>query len=154
MTEEDLPAVMVVELRGYPHPWSEGIFRDCLSSRNYSCWVWELEGELLGHGVMSVAAGEAHILNLCTDPGRQGQGLGRRMLSHLLHLARRRNADVSLLEVRPSNRTAVILYESMGFNEVGRRPDYYPSEGGREDALLMARTLVGEEACPEEWFGS
>ncbi|GAB6043226.1 ribosomal protein S18-alanine N-acetyltransferase [Endothiovibrio diazotrophicus] len=150
MSAADLVTVMRVERAGYRHPWSEGIFNDCLQA-GHLCWMAELDGEVVGHGVMMVAAGEAHILNVCVHPDHQGRGVGRRILNHLLHLARRRDADMALLEVRPSNTAAVALYDSLGFNEIGRRPNYYPARNGREDALMMARTLIEGEGHFGEW---
>jgi len=150
MSEADLAAVVAVERAGYTHPWSPGIFSDSLRA-GHLCWLAESDDRVVGHGVMMVAAGEAHILNVCVHPERQGRGIGRRILTHLLHLARRRDADMALLEVRPSNTAAIALFDSMGFNEIGRRPDYYPGHNGREDALMMARTLIESEARLYGW---
>jgi ribosomal-protein-alanine N-acetyltransferase len=136
----DIPAVMTVETAAYPHPWSEGIFRDCLRV-GYCCWVIALGRDLIGHGVMSIAAGECHILNLCVHPDWQGRRLGRKMLRRLLAIGRSHGADTAFLEVRVSNRRAGSLYEREGFCEVGLRRGYYPAEEGREDAVIMARPL-------------
>lgn len=144
MREEDLERVLAVEVAAYATPWTEGIFRDCLRVR-YCCLVAERDGQLLGHAVMSVAVGECHILNLCVHPAHQRQGLGRRLLRRLLALARRQDADTAFLEVRVSNRGAVDLYRSEGFDEIGLRKGYYPvaqgPPGRREDAVLMGRAL-------------
>jgi len=140
MREEDLEAVQVNESLAYSHPWTPGIFRDCLHS-GYSCWVIEAGGMIIGHGVMSVAVGETHILNVCVAPEWQGRGFGRGFLEHLLTIAREHGALMAFLEVRPSNEAALKLYESTGFSEVGRRRDYYPAHGGREDAIVMALGL-------------
>ena len=146
MREADLDAVMDIELQAYPYPWTRGIFRDCLRS-NYAMWVQEsAAGAVLGYGVLSIAADEAHLLNLCSAPGQQGQGLGQRMLQALLKIAGGHGAQRVFLEVRPSNRRAVALYERSGFNEIGRRPRYYPAiNNGREDAIVMAMELLGAE---------
>ena len=140
MSEEDIAPVMELELRAYPFPWSEGNFRDCLHARDH-CWVFTLDRRIIGYGVMSVAVGEAQILNLCIDPDLQGQGLGRRMLERLITEARGHEADTLFLEVRGSNQRAIALYESAGFNEVGTRRGYYPADEGREDALILGLTL-------------
>ncbi|MGA7801003.1 MAG: ribosomal protein S18-alanine N-acetyltransferase [Gammaproteobacteria bacterium] len=140
MVENDLMAIMEIERRAYEFPWTLGIFRDCLRV-GYCCWVYERGAVIEGYGVMSVAAGESHILNLCVRPESQGEGIGRRMLRHLMDLAHRHEAEMVLLEVRPSNAAAVHLYESIGFNEVGVRRNYYPSKRGREDALILACAL-------------
>ncbi len=141
MVEEDLPGVMRVETLNYPFPWSIGIFHDCIKHR-YSGWVYEHQGSVIGYGVMSAAAGEAHILNISIDPGYMGRGLGRRLLEHLLARANEFGAETVFLEVRPSNLPAIALYADSGFNQVGVRRDYYPGRDGREDALILARQLV------------
>ena len=141
MREADLDAVMRIELRAYPFPWTQGIFRDCLHA-GYPMWVQERCGVIVGYGVLSIAADEAHVLNLCTSPDHEGEGLGRRMLQALLRIARGHGAQRVFLEVRPSNAPALALYHSEGFNEIGRRPRYYPAAQGREDALVMAIELV------------
>jgi len=141
MRVTDLDAVMAIELQAYPFPWTRGIFRDCLQA-GYAMWVFERGQTLLGYGVLSVAADEAHVLNLCTAPGHEGQGLGRRMLAALLKIARANGACRTFLEVRPSNHRAIALYERSGFNEIGRRPRYYPAHAGREDAIVMAIELL------------
>jgi ribosomal-protein-alanine N-acetyltransferase len=141
MDEDDLAAVLAVERAGYPYPWTEGIFRDCLRA-GYCCWVLEQDGTMVGHGVLSVAVGEAHVLNVCVHPDLQGLGLGRRILERLLHLAREHEADTAFLEVRASNIVAQRLYESAGFNEIGLRRGYYPANSGREDAVVYAKALL------------
>ena len=143
MRMADLDAVMAIEHRAYPFPWTRGIMRDCLQAA-YPMWVAEdADGSLLGYGVLSVAAGEAHLLNLCTAAGAEGRGHGQRMLQAMLRLARAHGAQRVFLEVRPSNPRALRLYELAGFNEIGRRPRYYPDHGGRrEDAIVMAMELL------------
>lgn len=144
MQQEHLDAVMEIELRAYEFPWSMGNFTDCLRS-GYYCCVYEkgahLNTSLIGYGVMSVIAGEAQILNICIDPDMQGQGLGRRLLRHLIAEAGRQSADTMFLEVRASNQAAFSLYDSAGFNEIGQRRGYYPAKDGREDALVLALAL-------------
>ncbi len=131
---------MEMELLCYEHPWTEGIFKDCLRV-GYCSWVYMLDQRLIGYGIMSVAAGEAHILNLCIHPEHQGKGLARYLLQRLLTLAREHGADTAFLEARSSNRIALGLYESIGFNEIGIRCGYYPAKKGREDAVLLALNL-------------
>lgn len=142
MREADLDAIMQIEDAAYPFPWTRGIFRDCMRA-NYSMWVQERDGAIVGYGVLSIAADEAHVLNLCTAPGNEGHGFGQRMLQALLRIARCSGAQRVYLEVRPSNPRAIALYDRSGFNEIGRRPRYYPAANhGREDAIVMAMELV------------
>ena len=148
MRTTDLETVMQNELAAYEFPWTQGIFRDCLLS-GHGCWVLERDGKIIGHGVLSVGAGEAHILNVCIAPRHQGRGHGRHLILRLIDAARWHRVERIFLEVRPSNPAAVHLYESIGFNEIGRRPGYYPAHKGREDALVMAMELLpAEDAVP------
>lgn len=140
MREADLDRVMEIETAVYPYPWTRGIMRDCLRV-NYDCFVATQDEQIIAHAVLSVAAGESHILNLAVDKNHQGQGIGRHLLMHLMDRARLQQADMLLLEVRPSNRAAIELYESAGFNEIGCRKAYYPAANGKEDALLFACQL-------------
>ncbi len=140
MALADLDAVLAVERHAYPNPWTEGIFRDCLRV-GYDAWVVEADGGLAGYGLLSVAAGEAHLLNLCVAPDCQGRGLGRRLLELLLRRAAQRGARAVYLEVRPSNTRALQLYGAAGFTEVGQRKDYYPDGDRREDAVVLSLAL-------------
>ncbi len=140
MREADLTGVMEIERRCYPHPWTRTIFSDCLHA-GYSCWITERGGTIEGYGVISVAADESPLLTLCVRPESQRQGIGMKLLRHLISVARRHDAEMLFLEVRPSNGAAVRLYRKNGFNELGTRKDYYPAGKGREDALIFARIL-------------
>jgi [ribosomal protein S18]-alanine N-acetyltransferase len=137
MQRDDLPTVSALENASYEFPWSQGIFSDCLRA-GHPCWVLCANGQIIGYGILSVGAGEAHVLNVCIGPAHRGQGLGRHLMLRLLDLARWSGAERVFLEVRPSNPNAKTLYESLGFVEVGRRPRYYPAKNGREDAIVMS----------------
>jgi ribosomal-protein-alanine N-acetyltransferase len=143
MTEADLDAVMAIETAIYEFPWTRGIFQDCMRV-GYRCHIYQQDHDIKAYSVLSVGAAEAHVLTLCVRPDSQKQGLGRMMMEHVIELARQAGAETMLLEVRPSNEHAIRLYHQLGFNEVGIRPDYYPSAEGREDALIMARSLLSD----------
>ncbi|HSM99693.1 MAG TPA: ribosomal protein S18-alanine N-acetyltransferase [Rudaea sp.] len=145
MSADDLEQVAAIELSAYEYPWTHGIFRDCLRA-GYDCIVLAHGIEVVGYGVLSAAAGEAHVLNVCVAPTQQGQGHGKRLMKRLIDLARWHRAERIFLEVRPSNAHAVRLYYQLGFNEIGKRPNYYPSKRGREDAVVMAMELLPPEA--------
>jgi ribosomal-protein-alanine N-acetyltransferase len=136
----DIEAIMTLETLCYEFPWTRGIFLDSIRG-GYACWGYFLGGRLIGYGVMSMAAGEANILNICVHPQMQGQGLARRLLQRLFTQARKQNSDTLFLEVRASNKVALGLYESLGFNQTGLRRGYYPARSGREDAILLALAL-------------
>jgi len=142
MRESDLDRIMEIELAVYPHPWTRGIFLDCINV-GYRCWVLEYESDIIGYAVMSIAVNEAHLLNISIKSSHQNQGLGREFVIQMCDVAKESSADTILLEVRPSNHAAVHLYDSIGFNEVGIRKNYYPAnKGHREDALILAKSLL------------
>jgi ribosomal-protein-alanine N-acetyltransferase len=149
MNELDVPVVGAIERAGYQFPWSEGIFRDCLRV-GYVCRVVEVDGEMAGYGIMSVGAGEAHILNVCVRDEYRSRGLGRKMLQYLLERARIAGMYEAFLEVRPSNTTAARLYHSLGFEQVGIRRGYYQATVGREDAQVLRRILYPEPKSADE----
>ncbi|MHB8536352.1 MAG: ribosomal protein S18-alanine N-acetyltransferase [Sulfuricaulis sp.] len=141
MTGLDLTKVIAVEEASYEFPWTLPIFRDCLRV-GCQCYVYESPREILGHGIMSVAVGECHILNVCIHPQHQRRGLGEALVLFLLDAARRKKARIALLEVRITNSAAYRLYTKLGFDEVGLRKNYYPAHHGREDAIILARDLT------------
>lgn len=140
MRAEDLTEISAMEDSSYEFPWSLGIFKDCLKA-GHPCWVLCVDAAIAGYGILSMGAGEAHVLNICIAPVWRGQGLGRHLLGRLLDIARWNGAERIFLEVRPSNPLARTLYESVGFAEIGVRPKYYPARDGREDAIVMALEL-------------
>ncbi|MFM1895997.1 MAG: hypothetical protein RLZZ385_1071 [Pseudomonadota bacterium] len=140
MRNSDLDLVVQNEATSYEHPWTKRIFVDCLRS-GYQCWVLASRDCIIGHGVMSVAIGESHLLTLCVHPDYQRRGFGRRILEFLMERAARLDAEVCFLEVRVSNHAARALYKAMGFVPIGQRKAYYPAADGREDAVIMSRSL-------------
>ena len=144
MRAEDLDQVTAIEIVNYEYPWTQMIFRDCLRA-GYNCWVLAQGVEVIGYGVLTNAAGEAHVLNVCIAADHQGTGLGKRLMQRLIDLARWHRTERIFLEVRPSNTRAIALYDQLGFNEIGKRPNYYPAKRGREDAIVMALELLPPE---------
>jgi ribosomal-protein-alanine N-acetyltransferase len=136
MRVEDLDTVSAMESASYEFPWSLGIFRDCVKT-GHPCWVLCMDDAIVGYGILSMGADEAHVLNICIGTQWRSRGLGRHLLGRLVDIARWNGAQRIFLEVRPSNPLAKLLYESVGFNEIGRRPRYYPAHDGREDAIVM-----------------
>ncbi len=159
MQLQDIPDVLQIERASYPFPWSEQIIRDCLKV-GYHGLVLRDTGTLCAYAFASGAAGEAHILNICVDPGHRGRGYAKALLHQSIATVMVNGAKVIFLEVRESNKGAINLYESLGFVEIGRREDYYrvqPAAGRgkpgakssrqsanrtHEDALVMSRDLT------------
>lgn len=147
----DIDAIMQIEPTIYSHPWTRGNFSDSLNS-GYSAWVLhetcalQENSEMIGYALMMRVMDEAHLLNLSIAKTQQKRGLGRYLLEFMLKTAKNHQASNMFLEVRPSNISAIALYEKLGFCEIAVRRGYYPadpktSEIGREDAILMGLVL-------------
>ncbi|MEL6368102.1 MAG: ribosomal protein S18-alanine N-acetyltransferase [Pseudomonadota bacterium] len=141
MRHEDVEQVAQIENQSYQFPWSIGIFRDCLLA-GYQCLTVEQQGEVRAYGILSMAAGEAHVLNLCVAPAFRRQGYGVMLLNEMIQVARDARIRRIFLEVRPSNLAATRMYHAVGFTTIGRRNNYYKADNnGREDALVLSLTL-------------
>lgn len=147
MMEIDLPEVATIERKSYAFPWSENIFRDCLRV-GYTCRALDLSGQIIGYGVMSLGAGEAHVLNVCVRDEYRSLGFGRRLLEHLLERAAGAGVSEAFLEVRPSNLAAIRLYQRLGFEQIGIRRGYYQAPEGREDAIVLKLALAAPLTTP------
>ena len=141
MKSSDLDAVAFIESRNYEFPWARNIFRDCLLAGYFSVVVDRGDG-LMGYAILSSAAAEGHILNLCIDKDWQRQGYGLELLEYLLEYATDACIERLFLEVRPSNAAAIRLYERAGFNRLGIRKAYYRARDGREDALVLVKEFA------------
>lgn len=140
LDEEDLPAVQRIEQAAHIFPWSERVFQDCIRSGYYLDGAYD-GPKLLGFSVVMPILNEWHLLNLCVDPKRQRRGIGRLLLEYMIEQAKKAEVDSLWLEVREGNDAARQLYAAYGFEQVGLRKAYYPAKQGREDALVLTRTL-------------
>ena len=117
-------------------PWSRKIFIDCLDSP-YFAWQIMVEGQVAGYYVGLLAAVEATLMDIGVAKHFRSRGLGRELVKHFLLQCNARQALDAWLEVRISNSNAIALYQSMGFETIETRKDYYPLADGKEDALIM-----------------
>jgi [ribosomal protein S18]-alanine N-acetyltransferase len=133
LTYSDLPAVLSVERRSFPTPWSLAMFVLELSKPSGICLAASTGDELLGYLVCSRYDQAWHLMNVAVAPERRRSGIARRLIGQLLEEAGRELPFT--LEVRVSNLPAISMYEQLGFRSAGVRPRYYQDNG--EDALIM-----------------
>src|SRR5262245_37791540 len=129
----DLPAVISIERRSFPAPWSLAMFVLELSKPSGICLAATAGGELLGYLVCSRYDRVWHVMNVAVSPERRRQGIASGLISRLV--AEPGDELPFTLEVRVSNRDAIAMYEKLGFRSAGVRPRYYQDNG--EDALIM-----------------
>jgi len=138
--KDDVAAISEIERAAFSDPWSARSFRDALEhpSVYFGCARSDA-GEVLGYVVAWFVADEGEIANLAVAPEGWGRGIGRALLDAALAEATQRGIESVYLEVRDSNARARHLYQSRGFEEVGRRSKYYRRP--LEDAIVLRRTL-------------
>jgi len=140
---EDVPRIMEIEKDGFRHPWSRELIERELQhawSRVLLADGGEGGGErIVGYIVFWIVHDEVHVLNVATAVEARRRGVGRALMAEAEAEGRRRGARLSTLEVRRSNVSAIALYLSIGYREVGVRPRYYAEEN--EDALVMTKML-------------
>ena len=138
----DVDDIYAIEQLAQSHPMSKNVMLSCLSKRYFNAQVLvdgKLAGFYIGEGVLD----ESSLIEICVHPDFQGQGLGRQLLAHYIEQGKERGFMSCWLEVRESNTAAHKLYQSMDFNEVDRRINYYPTETGKEDAIIMSYFSFG-----------
>ena len=129
----DLPAVISIERRSFPTPWSLAMFVLELSKPSGICLAATEEDELLGYLVCSRYDQVWHLMNVAVTPERRRAGVARRLITRLVEKGGGKLPFT--LEVRISNQPAITMYERLGFRSAGVRPRYYQDNG--EDALIM-----------------
>ena len=137
MTQSHVVQVAALEQVCFTDPWSEASVAGELANE-LSLWLVAVEGEtVLGYVGSQTVLDSTDILNVAVSPDHQGCGIGRALLTELEQRLRQQGVTEVLLEVRPSNAPAIALYTSLGFIQVGRRPNYYLNP--REDALILKK---------------
>jgi ribosomal-protein-alanine N-acetyltransferase len=142
MTTEDVEEVSKLERLCFPTPWSQEAFRiEVERNRCARYFVVSDNSKLIGYGGMWLVVDEAHITNIAVHPDHRRQGTGRLIMKTLIEEAVRLGMTRMTLEVRVSNKAAINLYQSLGFEKGGLRKGYYANDG--EDALIMWNFHIG-----------
>ena len=143
MDKSHLDAVAALERICFSKPWPKSMLEDELYNPNVSLVVAEGEdGTVLGYGEIGVVLDEGCLEKIAVDPNYRRQGVAEAILSAFLSFGQAHLAFLTL-EVRASNAPAIALYEKLGFQQVGRRKDYYREP--KEDALLLTRDFAPED---------
>ena len=148
---EDAEGVAAVERESFPTPWSrEDFWRE--ASNGFACYIVALDDmEIIGFAGCWISFEEAQVTNIALTSAQRGRGLGKVLMAKLMRVAAERGAERMTLEVRPSNTSALRLYEGLGFAAIGVRKKYY--QDNDEDAILMWHTKLKEfvnERCAGE----
>ena len=136
----DLEQVIDIELEAHDYPWKKSIHLSCIE-QEYPSLVLEQNSSIIGYVVFNYLFDECHLMNITTSVSFQGQGFASQLIQAMYKKAKVAGMQSVLLEVRESNQPALSLYTKEGFEEIGRRPNYYPSQDSREAAIVMRRSL-------------
>jgi ribosomal-protein-alanine N-acetyltransferase len=136
----DIDGVVNIEQLAHEYPWKKSIHFSCIEEE-YPSLVLELDGKLNAYVVFNYLYDECHLMNITTHPEHQGRGLASLLIKALYDNAKSQGMKNVLLEVRESNGPALAFYRKEGFEDIGRRSNYYPSKDGPEAAVIMRRSL-------------
>jgi ribosomal-protein-alanine N-acetyltransferase len=138
-----LERILEIENLSFPSPWSIQHFKQEMKNRFSRIWGSFIHDMLWGYACFWMTGREMQLLNIAVHPQKRGEGLAQQLLKEMISLGHAEGLHEIWLEVRPSNRAAQGLYKKMGFQEVGRRPQYYRDT--HEDAILMTLSLFKKE---------
>ena len=143
----DLDAILAIEKRVFSDPWSPDSFAPEFTDPYSWFCVAEIDGALVGYAIARIVARQGEIANIAVDPVHQRTGLGGKLLDAAIEAADAAECEAVWLEVRISNEPAHKLYESRGFEAIGRRRGYYRTPV--EDALVLRRSRTSSDGNAE-----
>ena len=145
MTAEETETVADMERCIFSRPWKLKDFEELLDKPDRGCVVAVDQGEVIGCVVYRNIVGDVDITNVQVKEAYRGRGIGKRLMEAAMEKAAAIGGERFTLEVRESNKAAIALYRSLGFNEEGKRRDFY--ENPREDAVIMWKHQPQSRSC-------
>ncbi len=139
-TLSDIQHIAALERECFSAPWSENAIQDTMERENSVFLVAERDGEICGYVGSYHAAGEGYITNVAVSGKMRRCGVGRALVCALKEKAKEKAFSFLTLEVRVGNLAAIALYESLGFDNLGRRPRFYSNPA--EDAYIMTWNIT------------
>ena len=135
MRESHVAQVAQLEKLCFSDPWSEKSVASELSNP-LSFWLVAVENDtVVGYVGSQTVMGETDMMNIAVHPDYRNRGIATGLLVRLIEELRKRGSHCLTLEVRASNEPAIRLYRMRGFQEAGRRRNYYRNP--KEDALIL-----------------
>jgi ribosomal-protein-alanine N-acetyltransferase len=134
----DVKDIHRIELESFQVPFSQKFILKTISNKSHASFTarrGDINGKVVGYITLLIAVDEVQIINLATDASFRRRGVAAKLLHHAIDIFREKGCRTVILEVRPSNHAALLLYEKFGFVKIGIRPEYYADN--REDAIVM-----------------
>ena len=146
MNADHLEELEKLERICFSRPWSRKMLAEELENQCAAFLVAQdsITQQVMGYAGLLVMADEGYITNVAVFPEFRRQGVAAKLIAVFENFARGNKLAFLTLEVRPSNTAAIALYKGFGFEEVGRRKNYYDLP--KEDALILTKTHEEAEA--------
>ena len=135
MSLDDIEEIYALEKQIFPDPWSLEAFREQVEDKNWGGFVAESESVIIGYACYYIAASEAHLTNIAVTENFRRKSVAKLLLDNIFKVVKDNLCEFLLLEVRPSNSSAISFYEKNDFKLLYQRPKYYRNP--LEDALVM-----------------
>ena len=145
LKSEHVAQVAKLEAECFSMPWSEKSISSEITNP-LAFWLVAVDGDAVAGYVGSQSVmGEADMMNIAVAPAYRRTGVAKTLVEKLILGLQERDVHCLTLEVRSSNNAAISLYEKMGFDQIGRRPNYYSAP--KEDALILRKEWACENSC-------
>ena len=138
-TKEDIAKIVQIEKQCFGDAWSEDAFNSCLISPFYEMVVALLQDEIIAYGVMKCMYEDGELVRIAVSPLHRRKGVGKKLLMWLLKIAGHNGVENVFLDVRESNRDAVLLYEKIGFTSYEITKDFYSDP--KESSIKMRKNI-------------
>lgn len=145
LIRRDMAEVLEIERTCFEHAWTEEDFLACLRQRNCIGMVAEHEHRIVGFMIYELHKSKLRIMNFAVAPNAARNGVGSQMVQRLIDkLSQQRRKEIAL-EVRETNLSAQLFFQSQGFKAVCVLRRHY--DDTTEDAYVMQYSLHASD----EW---
>jgi len=144
ITPRDLDRILIIDRLAFKLPWNRALFLEelfCNDALSYAvkCNQADQSLTIIAYVFWRIVLTELHIIRIAVAPDFRSRGVATWLLQQCFKITGQKGFDSALIEVRPSNKSAIALYNKLGFSVIGTRPNYYPETN--EDALVMRKQL-------------
>lgn len=139
----DLPQVLEIEERSFPHAWDKEEFRRWLRCENVAGMIVEIDGRVAGYMIYAWVGEYIELMNLAVHPAYRRRGIGRDLVHRLISKLGVKRQAVELY-VSEDNTPAHLFFRAMGFRAV----DILRGERDSYRFVFHAQDIVEAEEVP------
>ncbi len=135
---KDADSIWLLEQKLIECPWQKSDIVDSINSSDYIFMVYEKDERICGYGSIRLTAPECELNNIAVDICFQKRGIASKIMLSLLQSAKSLDCEKMFLEVNSENKTAINMYDKLGFEQISKRKNYY---GENSDALIYCKQI-------------